>query len=182
MTRIAPVTAETASPKAQTLLDGVQKSLGIVPNMMATIAHSPATLQAYLGFGQALGGGTLGGKLREQVALAVAGENSCEYCASAHTAIGGNLGLDADELSRNLQGASQDPKTEAALTFARTVVDKRGWVSDADVQAVRDAGYTEGEIVELIGTVVINIFTNYFNHIAQTDVDFPKVAVGAPAA
>lgn len=182
MARIAPITDQHADPKARTLLQGVNKALGLTPNMMATMAHSPASLEAYLGFGQALGGGTLGGPLREQIALAVAGANTCEYCASAHSALGAAQGLDRDELARNLGGSSQDARTEAVLGFARTVVAKRGFVSDEDVSAVRAAGLGEGEIVEIIATVAINIFTNYFNHIAETEVDFPLVTLSEGVA
>lgn len=180
MARINPVTTEQADPKAKTLLDGVQKSLGMTPNMMATMAHSPAALGAYLGFGQALGGAKLSAKVREQIAVAVAGANACEYCASAHTLLGKGMGADEGELAANLKGDSSDPKTDAALKFANAVVLKRGWLSDADVQAVRDAGFGDAEIVELVATVAINVFTNYFNHIAQTTNDFPKVDVGEP--
>ncbi len=178
MARISPIDHEAAEGQARSLLDGVNKSLGTVPNLMATIAHSPATLQAYLGFGQALGGGTLGGKLREQLALAVAGANACEYCASAHTALGKGQGVEESELASNLAADSADPRTDAALKFARAIVVKRGFVSDGDVEAVRAAGFGDGEITEIVGVVALNVFTNYFNHVAQTENDFPRVEVG----
>ncbi len=175
MARINPVSAEKTDPKAAQILKGVEKSFGLVPNGMATMANSPAVLGAYLGFGQALGGGSLSGALREQIALTVAGENSCGYCASAHTALGKGQGVADDELARNLHGDSSDAKTQSALAFSSSIVEKRGWVSDDDLKVVRDAGYTEGEIVEIIATVAATTFTNYFNHIAQTEVDFPVV-------
>lgn len=182
MPRIKPIRPDEAPAQSRTLLDGVQKALGITPNLMATLAHSPAALQSYLGFGQALSGGVLPGTTREQLAVAVAGENSCGYCASAHTLLGGKAGVKADELALNLRGESNDPHTAAAIQFARTVVSKRGFVSDADLAAVRHAGYSEAEIVEIIATVALNIFSNYFNHIAQTEIDFPVVEVPEPAA
>jgi uncharacterized peroxidase-related enzyme len=175
MPRINPVTPEATPAKSTPLLEGVQKALGVTPNMMKTMAHSPAVLGAYLGFGQALGGSSLSGTLREQIALAVAGANTCDYCASAHTALGKGLGVSEDELTRNLEGRSDDARTDAALKFATAVVAKRGFVSDDDLSAVRQAGYGDAELTELIATVVLNIFTNYFNHIAQTDIDFPLV-------
>ena len=180
MARINPVTQDQADPKARELLAGVEKSLGMVPNLMSTIAHSPASLAAYLGFGQALSGGSLGGKLREQIAVAVAGANSCEYCASAHTALGKMQGVDEVELARNLLGESEDDRTRSAIQFAKAIAQQRGWVSDDDYSAVRDAGFSEGEIVEIIATVAINTFTNYLNHIAETEVDFPRVEVAEP--
>ena len=125
-----------------------------------------------------LGSGNLTPQVREQIAITVSNANGCQYCASAHTAIAKNLGLDAIDLTDNLEGYSKDPKVEAALQFARTVIAKRGWVNDTEVQRVRDAGYAGGEIVEIIATIANTMFTNYFNHIAQTELDFPKVEVG----
>ncbi len=177
MPRINPIDPEHAEGKAKTLLDGIQKSSGKIPNLLGTMAQSPAVLQAYLGFNQALGGGSLGAKLREQIALAVSSVNGCEYCVAAHTAIGRSVGLDDEALGASLHGLSGDPKTEAALEFARRVVSERGWVTDGDLERVRGAGYDDGDIVEIIGTVIGTIFTNYFNHIARTEVDFPPVAI-----
>lgn len=179
MPRINPVNTETADPKARALLEGVQKSLGMTPNLMKALANSPASLGAYLGFGQSLAAGSLGAKLREQVAVAVAGANSCEYCASAHTALAKGQSVDDAELALNLEGESADERTNAALQFATAIVRKRGWVTDDDLIAVRSAGFSEGEVVELVAVVAINTFTNYFNHVAQTQVDFPLVAVNA---
>ena len=182
MPRIQPIERDQTNGKAKILLDGVQKTFGMTPNLMRTLAHSPAALEAYLDFGKALGGGRLGAPLREQIALAVAGANSCHYCASAHTAVGKMLKLDGQELSANLQGASGDPKVEAALRFAQRVVESRGWVSDQQLQEVRQVGYTDEQIIEIIAAVALNIFSNYFNHIAETEVDFPAVEVAQPAS
>ena len=178
MPRLNPINPETADPKSNELIADVQKKIGMTPNMFATLAQSPAAFQSYLTFGETLKGGVLSAKLGEQIALAVAGANACQYCASAHTAIGGSLGVDQDELARNLDGESSDAKTATALEFARNVVAKRGWVSDADLAEVRNAGFTEGEVAEIVAHVALNTFTNYFNHVAQPEVDFPKVEVG----
>ncbi len=175
MPRLNPIDPERAQGKAKTLLDGVRKALGTTPNIMRTMAHSPAALDAYLSFGKALGGGSLGAKMRERIALAVSNANGCRYCTSAHTAVGKMLGLDEKELAMNLRASSADPRVEAALRFARDIVVNLGWMSDQDVQRVRDAGYGDGEIVEIVATVAHTTFTNYFNHIAQTEVDFPVV-------
>ena len=177
MPRIQPIELDQAHPKAKALLEGVHKSLGITPNLMRTLAQSPATLEAMIGFRKALSGASISPQLREQIALTVAGENSCGYCASAHTAVGTKLGVDTDELAANLKGLSSDHKTEAALEFARRIVIERGWVSDDDLRHVREAGYSEGEITEIVAAVAQNLFSNYFNHIADTDVDFPRVEV-----
>ncbi len=182
MPRLNPIDPSQAEGKAKTLLDGVQKALGMTPNLMRTMAASPAVLEAYLGFSQALSGGSLGPELREVIALAVAGANECQYCVSAHTAIGKMLGVDDAELAKNQQGHSGDPKIEAVLQFARAVVERHGWVRDEELRRVRDAGYGDGEIGEIVATVGINIFTNYFDHVARTDIDFPVVEMAGRSA
>lgn len=176
MARISALESSQAPAASQELLAAVEKKLGMAPNVFRTMAHSPAVLKAFLGYGEALGGGSVNAQLGEQIALTVAGRNQCDYCASAHTVIGKGTGLSEDELSANLGGKASDAKVQAALNFASQVVENRGVVSDAELQAVRDAGYSEGEIVEMIAHVTINIFTNYLNHIAGTDVDFPAVS------
>ena len=182
MPRIQQIDPAEAEGKAKELLDGVNAKLGMTPNLMRALANAPAALQGYLGFGQALAAGTFGPKIRESIALTVAGINGCDYCASAHSAIGTMAGLDADELARNLEGRSADPKVEAALAFASAIVEKQGWASDDDLAAVRAAGYGDGEITEITANVAYNIFTNYFNHVAETEIDFPVVATGHQAA
>ena len=182
MTRIEPVNHATAEGKTKTLLDGVQKAMGGVPNIVGTLAQGPAALEAYLGFSKALSGSTLPGGLREQIALTVAGANGCDYCAAAHTALGKNAGVDDAELERSLVAESSDPKTQAALVFSKAVVANRGWVGDADLENVRAAGFTDGDVIEIVATVVLNILTNYVNHVAGTAVDFPAVAIPEGAA
>ncbi len=181
MSRISAVNPESAEGKTKALLDGVQAKLGMTPNMMRTMANSPAVLEGYLNFSGALGHGLLPARLREEIALAVGEANRCAYCVSAHTAIGGMAGLQADEIAAARQSSSTDPKQDAALKFARALSVKRGEVTDAEVQAVKDAGYADGEIAEIIAHVALNVFTNYFNLAAQTEIDFPKVAIGKGA-
>ena len=176
MARIQPIDIDQADGKTKTLLENVNKALGMVPNLMRTLAHSPAALEAYLGFGKALGGGSLSAKLREQIALTVSELNGCHYCLSAHTALGKMVGLGDEEVADSRRGVSPDRKTEAVLQFARKVVTERGWVSDDDMAAVRAAGTSDAEIAEVVAHVAVNTFSNYFNHVAETDVDFPAVA------
>ena len=177
--RLKPVDPATATGKAKELLDAVQAKMGMTPNMMKTLANAPAALEAYLAFSGALGGGQLDARLREQIALAVGEANRCEYCLSAHTLIGKMVGLNETEVAAARQSTSSDPKTEAALHFAHQVVANRGEVTDEDVRRVREAGYTEGEVAEIVANVALNIFTNYFNHVSQPAVDFPKIALAA---
>ncbi len=176
MPRLKAIETTEAEPKTQALLDGVQKKLGMTPNLMRTMANSPAVLEAYLGLGNALGKGTLQPKLREQIALTVGELNGCQYCLSAHSALGKMVGLGEEEIADSRRGVSPDRKTEAVLQFARTVVAERGWVTDDDVASLRAAGTSDGEIAEVVAHVAVNIFSNYFNHVAGTEVDFPEVA------
>jgi uncharacterized peroxidase-related enzyme len=178
MSRIPPVDRNTPADSVRRNFDAIQKQLGVVPNMMRTMAQSPSVLDGYLGFGAALKRGRLAIGLQEQLALAVAETNACDYCLSAHTALGRGAGLSTDELAASREARAADPKTAAALQFARAVVDRRGDVRDQDLASVRAAGYTDGEVAEIIAHVALNVFTNYFNRAAQTDIDFPVVTAG----
>lgn len=174
MQKITAIKHETAQGEAKQLLDGVNAKLGFVPNMMATMANSTAVLEAYLNFSGALGT-SLNAKLREQIALTVAEINGCGYCASAHSAISKMSGLDETAILNARRANSNDAKTDAALKFASTLVVSRGKVSTNDFEAVKNAGYTEKEISEIVANVALNIFTNYFNETAGTVVDFPAI-------
>lgn len=174
MTRLMTLTNAKADSKARGLLEAVEKKLGTVPNIMRTMANSPAVLEAYLSFSNALAKGSLSAKLREQIALAVGEANQCEYCLAAHTALGRLAGLKDDEILESRRGASSDGQVAAALSFARQVVRERGSVSDGDIETLRAQGFSDGDIAEIVANVAVNIFTNYFNHVAQTEIDFPK--------
>lgn len=175
MPRISALEIENADPKAQTLLNTAKKKMGMVPNLFKSLAHSPTALESYLTMSSTLGEGTLSPKTREQIAVATAGFNHCEYCASAHTTIGKSLKIEGEELALNLKGESNDPQTRTLLSFVGAVLESRGEVSNAQLQAIRDAGYTEGQIAEIVANIALNTLTNYFNNIARTEIDFPKV-------
>jgi uncharacterized peroxidase-related enzyme len=157
------------------LFDGLQSKLGMVPNLAQQLANAPAALKAYLGFGAALSEGKLTGRQREQIAVAVANVNHCDYCLSAHNALGSLQGLTKPELEAAQFGESSDKKDAAILRFAVKVVEHRGHLPVEEVENLRAAGVTDQEVVEVIATVAVNIFTNYFNHIAGTEIDFPVV-------
>ncbi len=182
MPRLTAVDPATASGEAKELLDAVEQKLGMAPNIVRTMANSPAVLKAFLGFGEALSGGRFDARSREAFALTVAGVNSCEYCAAAHTAFSKSLKVGEDEIERRLDGHSSDPELDAALVFARQLVEKRGFVDDEDIAAVRAAGHDDGAIAEIVANVAANIFANYFDHVAQTEIDFPKVEIKAARA
>ena len=173
MPRIQPISPESASAEQQQILATVKKGLGLVPNLVATLAQSPAAANAYLSFSGALAKGSLPRKLQEQIALVVGETNACDYCVAAHTLLGGKAGLSQAETLAARAAEAGDPKTEAALVFAKKIVSERGLVNDADVSALRQHGFTDGDIAEIVASTALNIFTNYFNHVAGTVVDFP---------
>jgi uncharacterized peroxidase-related enzyme len=176
MNTFVPVDPAHAEGKAKTLLAAVQAKMGVTPNMTRQMARSPAVLEAYLGFAGALGGGVLSARLREQIALATAEANGCEYCLSAHSLIGKGAGLSADDIAAARSGEAADARARAALHFARTLVANRGIVSGADVTEFRAAGFDDGTIGEVVANVALNVFTNYFNNVTRPVVDFPVVS------
>ena len=177
MSRIStPATIEEAPTASRPLLEGVKKMLGSVPNLFRLVAVSPAALEGYLGMFGALGKGELPAPTRERIALAVAEINGCSYCLSAHTYLGKNLAkLDDAEMTANRNGASNDPKADAAVRFAAKIAGERGHVSEDDLRAVKTAGYSDGQIIEIVQHVALNVWTNYLNEVLKTDVDFPVI-------
>lgn len=177
MQRISSIDPANATGKGKDLLDEVQAKLGRTPNLTKALATAPAALDAYLQFGTALAKGSLNPKFREQIALTVAQANFCEYCLSAHSANGQLLGLGPEEIRASRQARALDRKLNAGLQFAQTLVLKRGDVSDQTLADAQAAGFTEGEITEIVANVALSLFTNYFNLVARTEIDFPKVGV-----
>lgn len=173
MSRISPVDRNSATPEQIAVFDVVEKAMGGVPNLLSTMAHSPAAAKGYLALNQTLSGGLLKPVVREQLALAIGQENTCDYCVSAHSMLGARAGLSDNEIRSARNGVHNDPKTSAILEFALRVVRGRGIVSDTDFESARNAGITDGELVEVAAHVALNVFTNYFNHIAGTEIDFP---------
>lgn len=181
MSRIPTINSSEAAPKAQQLLAAVQAKLGMTPNMMKTMAHSPAVLEGYLSLSGALSKGKLPAALGERIALTVAQVNSCEYCLSAHSAIGKMVGLKPEQIEESRRATASDAKTAAVLHFAQRLTLERGQIDDASLAAVRAAGLSDAEIAEIVAHVALNILTNYFNNVAGTEVDFPRVTLALTA-
>lgn len=175
MSRVQLITPAAASPDRKEVLDRIHGAFGAVPAMFQAVANSPAALRSMWGSFGALAGGSLPAKLGEQIAVAVADRNACEYCLAAHTALGRKAGATAEEMTAAQVGESADPATAAALRFALKLVEQRGRVDDADVQALRTAGYGDEAIVEILAHVALNLFTNYVNVAFAVPVDFPAV-------
>jgi uncharacterized peroxidase-related enzyme len=176
MSRIGIPAPDQVPAGSLPLLDAVKKQLGIVPNLMQVVGNSPAALGGYLALNGALASGALGAKTGERIALAIAEINTCGYCLAAHTYLGRHVArLDDAEIAANRAGASNDPKADAAVRFAVSVALDRGHVSDAAVRAVKGAGYSNAEVMEIVAHVALNTLTNYVNEVAQTEIDFPAV-------
>jgi uncharacterized peroxidase-related enzyme len=176
MSRIAIPALDEAPAASAPVLDSVKKQLGVVPNLFRLVSISPAALTGLTSLSGALSR-TLDVRTRERIALAVAQVNGCDYCLSAHTYLGLNAAkISSEEIALNRKGRSGDPTADAAVRFATKVAEARGRVGDGDLQAVQAAGYSDAQIVEIIGVVAENVFTNLINNVAQTDIDFPAVS------
>lgn len=176
MTRLNALDPNEATGRSKELFEGIKNKLGMVPNMMRTMGNSSAVLEGYLNLSDSLSKSSLGSKTGELIALTVAEANACNYCLSAHSFIGEKLAnIDTASLTEARHAKNNDEKVEAALTFAKTLVNKAGKVSDEDVQTVKAAGYSDGAVGEIVAHVALNILTNYFNNTANTDIDFPAV-------
>ena len=174
MSRLTVHDPATAPEAARPLLQGVGRKMGMVPNLMRVAAGSPAVLGGYLGLAGALAGDSLPAALRERIALVIAEADGCDYCLAAHSFLGGKAGLSAGEIAAARRGEAESTKDTAALTFARAVLARAGRVDDAALAAVRDAGWSEAAVIEIIGHVALNLLTNSLNNVARTPVDFPS--------
>ncbi|MGZ8273800.1 MAG: carboxymuconolactone decarboxylase family protein [Burkholderiaceae bacterium] len=176
MARVKVIDPRTATGPAKALLDGVQAQLGVTPNFIRVLANSPKALEGFLGLYGAQGGFSLDKATQERIALAVAEGNGCQYCVSAHTAIGRGAGLSNDEMTLNRQGrSSADARTAGAVALGKTLNDNLGEITAAEVDAARAAGLSDGEIVEVIAVVALNVFTNLLGKATRVEIDFPKV-------
>lgn len=175
MSRIPLINPDDTTADRKALLTDIHAAFGTTPNMFKAVANSSAALKSMWGAFGALGGGVIAPVLGEQIAVAIANRNACEYCLAAHTALGRKAGASSEQMAAAQQGHASDPKTAAALRFALAVVEGRGQIADADVQALRTVGFSDEEIVEILAHVALNLFTNYVNVAFDVPVDFPAV-------
>lgn len=175
MSRINIPDPQSAPEGSQAALGAINAKLGRVPNFFRVLSNSPTVINAHAALNQGLSK-ALDVKTRERIALTVAAVNGCEYCNAAHTFTGFTFSkLSKEEIELARLGRSEDPKADAPLAFARRVAETRGKVSNVDLDAVRDAGLTDSQIVEIVAVVAENFFTNLINNVVGTDVDFPEV-------
>lgn len=175
------VDPNTATDTTAEHLAQIKGAFGMVPNMFKAVANSPAALASMWGSFGALSQGRLGAKLGEQIAVAVADRNNCNYCLAAHTMLGKKAGASTAEMTAAQKGQSDDPKTAAILAFVQKVVENRAEVSAVDVQALRNAGLDDQDVVEVMAHIALNLFTNYVNVGFDVPVDFPGVKLSRAA-
>ena len=173
MPRIEPLTIDEAPEAAKAVMEQIKSKFGRVPNIFATLAHSPAAFKAIIGIFSALEEGDLSGKAQEALALRIGEIHGCQYCTAAHTAKAESIGATAEETIALRKGKSDDPKIQGLLTLAETMVSNRGQLDDQALQAARATGLSDAELLETVAIVACNTFTNYVNALAQTVVDFP---------
>ncbi|MDO9404881.1 MAG: peroxidase-related enzyme [Polaromonas sp.] len=181
MSRVQLVNPADTTPNRKALLEQVNKAFGATPNMFKAVANSPAALKSMWGSFGALGGGVLGAKLGEQIAVAIADRNRCDYCLAAHTVLGKGAGASEAEMTAAQAGQSSDPRTAAALEFALKVVSNRAQLSIEDFARLRAEGFDDEQIVEILAHVALNLFTNYVNVAFDIPVDFPRVSLNPVA-
>ncbi|MCA9260697.1 MAG: peroxidase-related enzyme [Planctomycetales bacterium] len=176
MSRLPQIDSAQAPPKQAELFAAVEKKLGRVPNLVRVIGNSTAALRGYLEFSAALGGGAgLDPQQREVLAITVAQANGCGYCLAAHCTIAKSTGLSAEAISGARTGSTQDDVHRALIQFTNAVIERRGRVDDSELAAFRAAGFSDEAVVEVVAHVSINVFTNYLNNLAETEIDFPAV-------
>jgi uncharacterized peroxidase-related enzyme len=181
MPRINPIDTNTAPPKTKHTLESIGKKLGMIPNMMKTMANSPNVLDAYMGFAGPLASASIDNALQQQLAVFVSQQNQCDYCLSAHTVLAKAAGLTELQIAAVRQGHGTTSQATAALAFAKRLLDAKGHVTDRDMAALRSADFSDAQIVEIIACVALTVFTNYFNVATADEIDFPKVSSATAA-
>jgi uncharacterized peroxidase-related enzyme len=172
--RIPPVNPERVSLAIGRLFTEIGAKFELVPSLFCVLANAPVALEGFMSLSAALAGGALDEKTREQLALAIAASNLCAYCLRAHTAVAAKIGLTQAEIGDAIRASAANARTDAILKLARSIVVQRGELSDADLARARASGLSDGEIVETVANVALNIFENYMSHVARVPIDFPQ--------
>jgi uncharacterized peroxidase-related enzyme len=172
--RIRPVDPDHVTGAIRRRFAEIRAKFALVPNLFRVLANAPVALEGLMDLSAALAGGALNQKTREQLALAIAESNLCAYCLSAHKAMAAKIGLNQTEIDDAIRASAADTRTDAVLKLARSIVVQRGELTDADLERARVAGLADGEIVETVANVALNIFENYMSHIARVPIDFPQ--------
>lgn len=180
MQRLNSVNPDAAEGRTKELLSAAERVFGVVPNTATVMANSPAVLESWLAFNQAMEDASIGERLQNQIFLSTSESNSSDYCKSILCAVAPNFGLTAADILAGRTGNSEDRRTNGALKFAEAVLENGGKVSDEQLDAVRQAGFNDAEIVEVAASVVLSCLANFLNNVADTDLDFDRVEPVAP--
>ncbi|MEM6357299.1 MAG: carboxymuconolactone decarboxylase family protein [Pseudomonadota bacterium] len=175
MPRLPQLARHEAPAAARPLLDRVRARTCSMPNGVKVLSNSPAMLEGYLSLSNGLAKGHFSAREGTAIALAIAGRNACEYCATLHAATAKRLEIEPHEITGNLNGRSADRRIGAALRLACAILETRGRVRDDLLDDVRRAGLSDAEMVEIVGHVALSVLTNYANHLAGTEIDFPSL-------
>jgi alkylhydroperoxidase family enzyme len=175
MQRLNSVDPTGATGKTKELLDIVQQRTGRIPNMVRLMANSPAALDGYLNLATALAGSTLSAEIRDAIAILVAADGESDYTLAAVSALARKSGFSDDDIVAAQQAQAKDSKTVAALRFSEILLEQRGHVSSSNLDTLMEAGFTDGEVAEIVAAIVLNIYRNYFNLVARPELDFPVV-------
>jgi uncharacterized peroxidase-related enzyme len=179
MSHLSPLPLDAATGDTAQRLDAVRRKLGVVPNMFRVWARSPVALEAYLALSEVAGHGRLDARQRERIALTVGEANGCDYCVAAHGAVGAKVGLSPAQVAAARDARAEDPRDAALLALAQRIVETRGRVPHAELDAFKAAGHDDAALLEVLVNVVLNIYTNYTNHLAGTEIDFPALPARA---
>lgn len=174
MQRIQAIEPEKASKEVKNIYQQVENNIGMLPNFIKTLANAPIAAKAYIQFNDLVVQGVLPVSLREKISLRISEANGCSYCVSVHCTLSKGAGLADEEVKDSRQGQSPDRKTDLAIKFAERIMDARGAVTTDEIDGLREVGYTDQEITEIITVVIFTQFSNYFNNAAGTVNDFPK--------
>ena len=175
MSRLNVVTPEQATGQTKELYDAIKRTVGGVPNIYQGVGNSAAALEGVLQVGAVLGKGQLSAAEIEAVKLVVSEAYGCTYCLAAHTMLGKKAGLTDEQAISIRRGTPQQPKLGALVKFVNATIQPKARVSDEDLRAVKAAGYNDAQITEALLTVAQTVFTNLFNRVHQTPLDFPAV-------
>ena len=177
MARIQPIDPENTSGKTKEILDALDADFGIVPNIFKTMANSPSTLLAYHSMLDALEDASIGPVIREKISLAISEKNHCQYCTAAHVVMAKDLGIDDVDIQKARLGEGSTDRENAILELALAIMDNHGLIRHNEIENARNNAISDAEICEIVAVVAKSMFANYFNHVAQTDIDFPEAPV-----
>src|SRR5258705_1024905 len=175
MSRLSVPNLESDTGPSGQIYAQIKKAIGSVPNTFAAIAaHGPAALKAVLAADTVLASGNLNKRDQETIKLVISGVSGCDYCVAAHSLLGKLAGLKPEELKNIRDGKpTGDVKRDALVRFVRKLAATSGTVSDADFAAIKDAGYSDAQLVDISLAFATTVFTNAFNRITDTEIDFP---------